>query len=123
LYYAIGRAVAGALVGAALVEGATRQSGMEYVVQTENNNMMSIVQGTAAPFVVGDKSCCTDRRRASSPLSDGPDQAQQTRLRPVRFASYSVASARAPSRRGAWCASNDGPGALNCRHGAASKSP
>lgn len=52
---AIAGAVVGAIAGAAIEEGATRQSGFEYVVQTENDNLMTIVQGANPTFVVNDK--------------------------------------------------------------------
>jgi outer membrane lipoprotein SlyB len=46
----IAGAVAGAIAGAAIEKGKTRQSGIEYVVQTENNNLMTIVQGPEPTF-------------------------------------------------------------------------
>lgn len=52
---AIGGAVVGGLAGAAIEANATKQKGMEYVVETENGNLMTIVQGTDAPFAVGQK--------------------------------------------------------------------
>lgn len=52
---AIAGAVVGAVAGAALEQGATRQSGFEYVVQTENDNLMTIVQGASPTFAVNDK--------------------------------------------------------------------
>jgi outer membrane lipoprotein SlyB len=52
---AIAGAVVGAVAGAAIEQGATRQSGFEYVVQTENDNLMTIVQGANPTFVVNDK--------------------------------------------------------------------
>jgi outer membrane lipoprotein SlyB len=50
----IAGAAAGAIVGAALENSATRQSGFEYVVQTENDNLMTIVQGANPTFAVND---------------------------------------------------------------------
>ncbi len=50
----IAGAVAGAMVGAAVEQGATRLPGMEYVVQTENNNLMTIVQGRDPIFLAND---------------------------------------------------------------------
>lgn len=51
----IAGAVVGAIAGAAIEQSATRQSGFEYVVQTENNNLMTIVQGANPTFAVNDK--------------------------------------------------------------------
>jgi outer membrane lipoprotein SlyB len=51
----IAGAVAGAMVGAAIEQGATKQSGLEYVVQTDNNNLMTIVQGGVPSFAENDK--------------------------------------------------------------------
>lgn len=48
-------AVAGAVAGAAIEQGATQLSGIEYVVQTENNNLMTIVQGIDPAFQVNSK--------------------------------------------------------------------
>ena len=50
---AIGGAIVGGLAGAALEANATRQKGMEYVVETENGNLMTIAQGVGGPFLVG----------------------------------------------------------------------
>ena len=52
---AIGGAVVGGLAGAAIEANATKQTGLEYVVQTENDNLMTIVQGPETVFVVGQK--------------------------------------------------------------------
>lgn len=52
---AIGGAVVGGLTGAALEASATKQTGMEYVVETENGNLMTVVQGGAPVFVEGNK--------------------------------------------------------------------
>ena len=52
---AIGGAVIGGLAGAAIESNATKQKGVEYVVETENGNLMTIVQGTDSIFVTGDK--------------------------------------------------------------------
>lgn len=53
---ALGGAVLGAMAGAALEASATKQTGVEYVVQTSNGNLMTIVQGSeSAPFSVGTK--------------------------------------------------------------------
>lgn len=43
---AIGGAVVGGLAGAAAEAGMTAQKGLEYVVQTDNGNMMTMVQGS-----------------------------------------------------------------------------
>lgn len=42
---AIGGAVVGGIAGAVIEEGSTRQIGIEYVVETENNNLVTVVQG------------------------------------------------------------------------------
>lgn len=42
---AIGGAIVGGLAGSAIESSATKQLGMEYVVETENGNLMTIVQG------------------------------------------------------------------------------
>ncbi len=51
---AIGGAVAGALVGAAIEKGVTNQAGIEYVVQTENDNLITLVQGAEPVYQIGD---------------------------------------------------------------------
>lgn len=51
----IAGAVVGAIAGAAIERGATMQTGIEYVVQTENNNLMTIVQGSSPAFAANDK--------------------------------------------------------------------
>jgi len=49
-------AVAGALVGAAIEANNTKQTGFEYVVETFNGNMLTIVQGEKPDvFNTGDK--------------------------------------------------------------------
>lgn len=52
---AIGGAVIGSMAGAAIEANATKQKGMEYVVETENGNMMSLVQGNDPIFGIGQK--------------------------------------------------------------------
>jgi outer membrane lipoprotein SlyB len=52
---AIGGAVAGALIGAAVEHSSTAQDGIEYVVETANGNLMTIVQGPEPAFVEGAK--------------------------------------------------------------------
>lgn len=47
---AIGGAVVGGLAGATLEASGTKQNGTEYVVETENGNLITIVQGTEAVF-------------------------------------------------------------------------
>lgn len=44
---AIGGAVVGGIAGSAIEESATRQTGMEYVVETANGALVTVVQGTA----------------------------------------------------------------------------
>jgi outer membrane lipoprotein SlyB len=52
---AIGGAVIGGLAGAAIESSATQQKGLEYVVETENGNLMTIVQGTNPAFMEGQR--------------------------------------------------------------------
>ncbi len=52
---AIVGAVAGALAGAAIEANATKQTGYEYVVETYNGNLMTIVQGVDLVFNAGDR--------------------------------------------------------------------
>lgn len=52
---AIGGAVIGGIAGGAIEGNATKQKGMEYVVETENGNLMTIVQGTETVFAEGQK--------------------------------------------------------------------
>lgn len=52
---AVGGAVVGGVIGAAAEEGATRQKGMEYIVETENGALLTVVQGVDEPLSVGEK--------------------------------------------------------------------
>ncbi len=52
---AVGGAVIGGIAGAAIESSATKQTGMEYVVETENGNLMTIVQGKDPLFTQGSK--------------------------------------------------------------------
>lgn len=52
---AIGGAIIGSIAGAAIESNATKQVGMEYVVETENGNLMTIVQGINPVFPEGAK--------------------------------------------------------------------
>jgi outer membrane lipoprotein SlyB len=53
---AIVGAVAGAIAGAAIEGNSTKQNGYEYVVETSNGNMLTIVQGVdPVVFKTGDK--------------------------------------------------------------------
>ncbi|WP_140723243.1 hypothetical protein [Pseudomonas sp. Hp2] len=52
---AIGGVVVGAIAGAAMERGASKAAGLEYVVQTENGNLMTIVQGAEPMFPAGAK--------------------------------------------------------------------
>lgn len=52
---AIGGAVIGGVVGGAVEEGTTRQQGMEYVVETEDGTLLTIVQGIESPLQEGDR--------------------------------------------------------------------
>lgn len=50
---AIGGAVIGGLAGAAVESNATEQRAVEYVVETSNGNLMTIVQGPTPRFAEG----------------------------------------------------------------------
>jgi len=52
---AVAGAVVAGLAGAALEEGLTRQKGIEYIVETDNGNLMTIVQGNNMLFKEGQK--------------------------------------------------------------------
>lgn len=52
---AIGGAVIGGLAGAAIERNATEQHAVEYVVQTSNGNLMTLVQGPTPRLAEGDK--------------------------------------------------------------------
>lgn len=52
---AIGGAIVGGLAGAAIESNATKQKGIEYVVETENGNLMTIVQGIDPIFIQNQK--------------------------------------------------------------------
>jgi outer membrane lipoprotein SlyB len=52
---AIGGAVIGGLAGAAIEANVTKQNGVEYVVETESGNLMTIVQGSYPLFLAGQK--------------------------------------------------------------------
>ncbi|MCP5433035.1 MAG: hypothetical protein H6923_07165 [Alphaproteobacteria bacterium] len=48
-------AVVGGLLGAAAEEGLTRQSGIEYVIQTENGQLVTVVQGDDVVLAPGQR--------------------------------------------------------------------
>lgn len=50
---AIGGLVVGAIAGAAAERSLSNTTGLEYVVQTENGNLMTVVQGPEPVFEVG----------------------------------------------------------------------
>ena len=52
---AVAGAVVGGVIGAAVEEGATRQTGMEYVIEAENGALITLVQGDEEPLSVGQK--------------------------------------------------------------------
>jgi outer membrane lipoprotein SlyB len=52
---AIGGAVIGGLVGSGVEASATKQQGIEYVVQTENSALLTVVQGEESLFKEGDR--------------------------------------------------------------------
>lgn len=51
---AIGGLVVGAIAGAATERRLSEQTGMEYVVETTNGNLMTVVQGADPTFAPGD---------------------------------------------------------------------
>ena len=55
VFGAIGGAVIGSIAGAAIEANATKQKGMEYVVETDNGNMMTLVQGKDPILSTGEK--------------------------------------------------------------------
>lgn len=50
---AVGGAVAGGLAGGALEEGATKQLGIEYIIECQNGALLTVVQGDEDPLEVG----------------------------------------------------------------------
>lgn len=52
---AIGGAIIGGVAGSAIEANATKQKGVEYVVETENGHLMTIVQGLDPTFNPGQK--------------------------------------------------------------------
>ena len=48
-------AVIGALAGSAIEKGVTNQTGIEYVVKTDNGETLTLVQGPSPAFTVGQK--------------------------------------------------------------------
>jgi outer membrane lipoprotein SlyB len=52
---AIGGAVVGGIIGSVVEEGTTAQKGMEYVVETENGALITVVQGIDQPLSTGRK--------------------------------------------------------------------
>lgn len=50
---AIGGALVGAAVGSAIQRNNAHQTGLEYVVQTENGNLLTVVQGDYPTFTEG----------------------------------------------------------------------
>jgi outer membrane lipoprotein SlyB len=50
---AVAGAVVGGVAGAAIERGATRQQGIEYVVQSQNGALLTVVQGPEPSFPVG----------------------------------------------------------------------
>lgn len=52
---AIGGAVVGGLIGSAVEANTTKQQGIEYVVQTENSALLTVVQGEEPLFKEGDR--------------------------------------------------------------------
>jgi len=52
---AIGGALVGGIVGGAMEQGMTQQKGVEYVVETQNGNLMTLVQGAEPRFHEGER--------------------------------------------------------------------
>lgn len=51
----VGGALVGGIVGAMVEDGASRQTGMEYVIQSENGALLTVVQGTTPSFAMNQK--------------------------------------------------------------------
>jgi outer membrane lipoprotein SlyB len=52
---AIGGAILGGMAGSAIESGATKQRGLEYIVETEGGRLMTIVQGLEPVFYKGQR--------------------------------------------------------------------
>lgn len=52
---AIGGAVVGGVIGAAAQRSSSQQAAAEYVVQTENGNLLTVVQGATPAFIEGSR--------------------------------------------------------------------
>lgn len=52
---AVGGAVAGGIAGALIEESATKQQGVEYIIEAENGAILTLVQGTDDPIAKGEK--------------------------------------------------------------------
>ncbi|MCZ4064379.1 hypothetical protein NB636_02380 [Oxalobacter aliiformigenes] len=52
---AIAGAIVGALAGSAIEKDVTNQSGIEYVIKTDNDETLTLVQGPSPAFVVGQR--------------------------------------------------------------------
>lgn len=52
---AVGGAIVGGIAGAAIEASATKQKALEYIVETENGSLMTIVQGADTFFPVNSK--------------------------------------------------------------------
>ena len=50
---AVAGAVAGGVLGAVAEDAASRQTGMEYVIETDNGALITVVQGDKTTFAVG----------------------------------------------------------------------
>ncbi|TFW10527.1 hypothetical protein E4K72_00455 [Oxalobacteraceae bacterium OM1] len=51
----LGGAILGGVAGATIEHSATKQGGMEYVIQTDKNDLLTIVQGAEPFFPTGSK--------------------------------------------------------------------
>jgi outer membrane lipoprotein SlyB len=60
----LGGVIAGGVAGAMIEESNTRQTGMEYVVETENGALLTVVQGSDTILQVGQKALVMYGNRA-----------------------------------------------------------
>jgi outer membrane lipoprotein SlyB len=61
--------VVGGIVGAVAEEALTRQTGVEYVIQTENGSLINIVQGSTPSFAKDQKVIVIYGSRARAPIT------------------------------------------------------
>ncbi|MBP7336227.1 glycine zipper domain-containing protein [Niveispirillum sp.] len=74
---AIGGAVVGGIAGAMVEESATQQNGMEYVVETDNGSLVTIVQGAEPALGVGQRVLVMHGAQSRVIADNSPQKAQQ----------------------------------------------